>query len=146
MKTNMYLLTAMAAGVKWLLALKDILYAIIFVVFKFTERSEKKRTEFLCRVCVISTQNWFISLDAWVLNWVVMLFWKCAKVQRLFSQHNVTNIFQLEHLLKASKYRKQNTKFSHPPKNQQNFVHFLPQPLKVVESKNLKLFIVLNSP
>ena len=95
----MYLLTAMAAGVNWLLALKDILYAIIFVVFKFPERSEKKRTEFLCRVCVISTQNWFISLDAWVLNWVVMLFWKCAKVQRLFSQHNVTNIFQLEHLL-----------------------------------------------
>ena len=26
--------------------------------------------------------------------------------------------------LKVSKYRKQNTKFYHPPKNQQNFVHF----------------------
>ena len=53
--------------------------------FKLQKGVEKKRTEFLCRVCVISTQNWFISLDAWVLNWVVMLFWKCAKVQRLFS-------------------------------------------------------------
>jgi hypothetical protein len=67
--------------------------------FNFQKGVEKKRTEFLYRVCVISTQNWFISLDAWVLNWVVMLFWKCAKVQRLFSKHNVTNIFQLEHLL-----------------------------------------------
>ena len=27
-------------------------------------------------------------------------------------------------LLKVSKYQKQNTKFSHPPKNQRNFVHF----------------------
>ena len=29
----------MAAGLKWLLALKNILYAVIFVVFKFPERS-----------------------------------------------------------------------------------------------------------
>ena len=27
-------------------------------------------------------------------------------------------------VLKVSKYQKQNTKFSHPPKNQRNFVHF----------------------
>ena len=46
--------------------------------------------------------------------------------------------------LKVIKYRKQNTKFSHPPKKK--FVHFLPKPLKVVDSKRLKLFIVLNSP
>ena len=28
------------------------------------------------------------------------------------------------HLLKVSKFQKQNTKFSHPPKNQRNCVHF----------------------
>ena len=44
---------------------------------------EKKRTEFLCRACVISTQNWFISLDAWVLNWVLILF--CGIFLRVFS-------------------------------------------------------------
>ena len=32
----------------------------------------------------------------------------------------------LKQQLKVSKFRKQNTKFSHPPKNQRNFVHFLP--------------------
>ena len=42
-ETNAYLLTAMAAGVKLLLALKDILYAIIFVVFKFPERSGEEK-------------------------------------------------------------------------------------------------------
>ena len=33
-------------------------------------------------------------------------------------------------VLKVSKYRKQNTKFSHPPKNQRNFVHFFALALK----------------
>ena len=32
----------------------------------------------------------------------------------------------LESCLKVSKYREQNTMFSHSPKNQRNFVHFLP--------------------
>ena len=39
---------------------------------------------------------------------------------RLFIYAFFINCFEL---LKFSKSQKQNTKFSHPPKNQQNFVH-----------------------
>ena len=35
-------------------------------------------------------------------------------------------------IVKVSKFRKQNTKFSHPPKNQQNFVHGFSQAQKTV--------------
>ena len=51
--------------------------------------------------------------------------------------------------LKVSKFRKQNTKFSHPPKNQRNFVHFfaldpkkwLKQKIKALENKELLFFV-----
>ena len=42
--------------------------------------------------------------------------------------------------LKVSKYRKQNIKFSHPPKNQQNFVHFFALASKSGWIKKLKAF------
>ena len=41
-------------------------------------------------------------------------------------------------LVKISKYRKQNTMFSHPPKNQRNFVHFFPLASKSGWIKKLK--------
>jgi hypothetical protein len=41
-------------------------------------------------------------------------------------------------VLKVIKYRKQNTKFSHPPKNQQNFVHFFAQTSKSGWIKKIK--------
>ena len=54
----------------------------------------------------------------------------------------ITSMFEL----KVSKSRKQNTKFSHTPKNQQNFVHFFALASKSGWIKKKKLFIVLNSP
>ena len=48
--------------------------------------------------------------------------------------------------LKVSKSQKQNTKFSHTPKNQQNFVHSFALASKSGWIKKKKLSIVLNSP
>ena len=52
-----------------------------------------------------------------------------------FRQYGLGYNFPIQ--VKASKYRKQNTKFSHTPKNQQFFLHFFCPIgiLKVVESK-----------
>ena len=48
-------------------------------------------------------------------------FWK-----RLFPRfHKNDEIKKKKNTLKVSKSRKENTKFSHTPKNQRNFVHFL---------------------
>ena len=52
-------------------------------------------------------------LDEWILI--------IAQLLRLLAK---LGAFSQQVLLKVSKYRKQNTKFSYPPKNQQNFVHF----------------------
>ena len=49
----------------------------------------------------------------------------------------------LNPLIKVSKSRKQILKFSFEPKN--NVFLFLPQPLKVVESRKYKYFIMINS-
>ena len=40
--------------------------------------------------------------------------------------------------LKVSKFRKQNTKFSHPPKNQRNFVHFFALDSKKRKKQKIK--------
>ena len=48
-------------------------------------------------------------------------------IKNIFKSWMTTSIsVHFLRLLKVSKHRKQNTKFSHPPKNQWNFVHFLP--------------------
>ena len=54
--------------------------------------------------------------------------------------------FEINWPLKVSKYRKQNTKFSHPPKNQRNFVHFFAQSSKSGWIKKKKNSIILQSP
>ena len=46
--------------------------------------------------------------------------------------------------LKVSKYRKQNTKLSHPPKNQRNFVHFFALASKKWLKQKIKAFDDLN--
>ena len=50
------------------------------------------------------------------------------------------------HTLKVSKYRKQNTKFSHPPKNQRNFVHFFASASKSGWIKKLKALYRVKEP
>ena len=45
----------------------------------------------------------------------------CKNVFTYEDENSTANTY----VLKVSKYRKQNTKFSHPPKNQQNLVHFI---------------------
>ena len=46
--------------------------------------------------------------------------------------------------LKVSKYQKQNTKFYHPPKNQQNFVHFFALASKKWFKQKIKALDYLN--
>ena len=52
--------------------------------------------------------------------------------------------FQLKTSLKVSKYRKQNTKFSHPPKNKRNFVHFFALASKKWLKQKINAFDDLN--
>ena len=47
---------------------------------------------------------------------------KWATGQSFIRKESTT--YRIGTLVKVSKYQKQNTKFSHPPKNQRNFVHF----------------------
>ena len=60
-----------------------------------------------------------------------------------FSLNTFSLVF-LRDLLKFSKYRKQNTKFYHPPKNQQNFVHFFALASKKWLKQKIKAFDDLN--
>ena len=85
---------------------------------------------------------------------------KVAWIKDLWIYGRNTQI--VKYILKVSKYRKQNTKFSHPPKNQRNFVHFfalaskkwLKQKIKVLDLnyvvvrgylKQLKSFYLFDS-
>ena len=61
------------------------------------------------------------------------------------SKSNIEAFESLKYI-KVSKYQKKNAKFYHLPKNQRNLYIFCPSLKKVVESKILKLFAVLNSP
>jgi hypothetical protein len=51
-------------------------------------------------------------------------------------------LIELIDLSKASKSRKQNTKFSHTPKNQQNFVHFFALASKKWLKQKIKALVI----
>ena len=96
---------------------------------------------FVCFVC------FFIGVKGFVLRCITALHKDRKsvikeKINRTTFQFFINNLNLRGHnansLLKVNKSRKQNTKFAHPQKNQQNFVHFFALASKSGAIKKIK--------